>query len=99
MRYGLSVRLNPGYTDDLLSRQQRLQSESAVVLRDLDLHRLPAQNGYPVQTGSSGPGLMVWRDIDFNVLCDDLSADRTFELVHRRDTWPQPDSAGTILQE
>ena len=65
----------------LLRRQESLQAEAGQVLADLSLPALLARAGQPVQVGSSVLGLMVWRDIDFNVLCDPLSADLAFETV------------------
>ena len=65
----------------LLRRQDALQAEARAVVADLDLPNVLAHAGRPVRVGSSVLGLMVWRDIDYNVLCDAWSADRAFEAV------------------
>ena len=51
------------------------------MLADLDLPALLARAGRPVRVGNSVLGLMAWRDLDFNVLCRDLDADRVFETI------------------
>jgi len=65
----------------LLERQAALQREATEVITQLDLMNVLARAGHPVQVGSSVLGLMVWRDIDFNVLCDPLSAHAAFDVV------------------
>lgn len=66
---------------ELLARQDALQAEARVVLADLDLMRLLSAVGRPVLVGSAALGLMVWRDIDFNVMCDELHADHVFTAL------------------
>lgn len=66
---------------DLLARQDALQADVGAVLADLDLVRLLEAVGRPVIVGSVALGLMVWRDVDFNVMCDDLDPDRIFAAV------------------
>lgn len=73
--------LDPAHAAELLRRQEALQAEAEEVLADLDLSALLARAGRPVRVGSSVLGLMAWRDIDFNVLCRDLDADRVFETI------------------
>ena len=73
--------LETAQVEHLLRRQELLQAEAHQVLAELNLPAVLARAGQPVQVGSSVLGLMVWRDIDFNVLCDPLSADRAFETV------------------
>lgn len=73
--------LDPARAAALLRRQDALQAEARAVLADLDLEAALAHAGRPVRVGSSVLGLMAWRDIDFNVLCDAWSADRAFEAV------------------
>lgn len=73
--------LDPARAAELLQRQDALQAEAEEVLADLDLPALLARAGRPVRVGSSVLGLMTWRDIDFNVLCRDLDADRAFETI------------------
>ncbi|CAA9575142.1 MAG: hypothetical protein AVDCRST_MAG49-4075 [uncultured Thermomicrobiales bacterium] len=73
--------LDPTYALDLLRRQDALQAEAGRVVVDLDLLALLAGAGRVEQVGSSVSGLMVWRDLDFNVLCRDLSSRRAFESM------------------
>jgi hypothetical protein len=54
---------------ELLRRQEALQAEAHQLIAYLDLFRVLFHAGKPEQIGSSVSGLMVWRDIDFNVLC------------------------------
>ena len=68
------------YQATLLERQAQLQAEADRVLADLGLPGLLHRAGRPVQVGSAVMGLMVWRDVDFNVLCDPLSVERVFEV-------------------
>ena len=51
------------------------------MLADLDLFRLLANVGRPVQTGSSVLGLMVGRDIDVTSLCPVLEPHPTFDAI------------------
>ena len=69
------------FADDLLRRQDDLQSEAANVVADLDLFSILSRAGEATQVGSSATGLMVQRDIDICVLCDVWSADAAFEVV------------------
>ncbi len=72
----------------LLQRQAALQREAMAVITELDLMNVLARAGHPVQVGSSVLGLMVWRDIDFNVLCDPLSAHAAFDVVRPLISYP-----------
>lgn len=65
----------------LQRRQDELQSEAAAVLAELDLLALLGRVGDPLLFGSFALGVMVWRDIDLHVYCDDYSADRCFEAM------------------
>ena len=69
--------------DELLVRQRALQAEADAVLDRLEL--LPALTtiGRPVRTGSSALGLMVWRDLDLTVVCDQLDAEAVAALGGR----------------
>jgi hypothetical protein len=58
--------------DELFDRQLRLQSEAATVIMDLRLFDALRVGGVPNPVGSLATGLMVWRDIDFTVVCDRL---------------------------
>ena len=57
---------------ELFERQLRLQSEAAGVILDLRLFDVLKAAGIPNPVGSLATGLMVWRDIDFTVVCDRL---------------------------
>lgn len=65
----------PETAGELLARQAALQSQVGEVIADLDLMSLLTVVGHPVQVGSAVTGLMVWRDIDLQVLCDGPSID------------------------
>jgi hypothetical protein len=56
----------------LFERQLRLQSAAATVITDLKLYDVLTTAGTPKPVGSMATGLMVWRDIDFTVVCDNL---------------------------
>lgn len=73
---------------ELLHRQDVLQAESRRVVAELDLPALLARAGSVEQVGSSVSGLMVWRDLDFNVLCRDLTLERAFQVMHPLLTQP-----------
>jgi hypothetical protein len=63
---------HPATAGELFERQLRLQSEAAGVIMDLKLFDLLKRAGIPKPVGSLATGLMVWRDIDFTVICDRL---------------------------
>lgn len=56
--------------DDAAEQQAALQTEGAVVLDDLNLRPILAKWGIPHLIGSMAMGLMVSRDIDFNVVVE-----------------------------
>lgn len=62
----------PPTTSELFERQLQLQTEAAVVIMDLKLFAALHAAGVPNPVGSLATGLMVWRDIDFTVVCDHL---------------------------
>jgi hypothetical protein len=66
---------------ELLRRQDSLQAEAKQVIAEINLHALLSQVGKPEQIGSSMAGLMVWRDLDFNILCPHPSLDSIFATV------------------
>ena len=80
------------YALELLRRQDALQAEARRVVAELDLVPLLSRAGRVEQVGSSVSGLMVWRDIDFTVLCRDLTTERApqsrIELYGTRDRTP-----------
>lgn len=68
--------------DDILERRQAaLQAEGAQVLARLDLLAVLSRIGLPVIVGSFALGLMVWRDIDIEVYCDEISAGKVFDTM------------------
>jgi hypothetical protein len=73
--------LDHAYAAELLQRQDALQAEARQIMTDLDLMELLQYAGRPEQVGSSVSGLMVWRDLDLNVLCQDLTIECTFETL------------------
>jgi hypothetical protein len=66
---------------ELLRRQEALQAEAQQLIVHLDLLTMLSPAGKPEQIGSSVSGLMVWRDIDFNVLCSHRSLRAVFEAM------------------
>jgi hypothetical protein len=73
--------LGATYAAELLRRQDLLQAEAQQVIVELSLHSLLSQVGKPEQIGSSIAGLMVWRDLDFNILCPSPSPDSIFAMM------------------
>jgi hypothetical protein len=69
----------PGQLDavragDLLRRQEELQVEAEEVIGDLDLFGVLGRAGSVRLIGNSATGLMVWRDLDLQVLSPDPRA-------------------------
>jgi len=62
--------LDPAYVAKLYARQEALQREAQTVVAELDLLATLGQVGQAHQLGSSISGLMVWRDLDFIIICD-----------------------------
>jgi hypothetical protein len=90
----MSDSLVPAGPDDayalaLLRRQDALQAEARRVVAELDLVPLLSRAGRVEQVGSSVSGLMVWRDLDFGVLCRNLTAERAFEAIRPLLTHPR----------
>jgi hypothetical protein len=81
--------LGSTYAAELLARQEALQSEAKSVLEDLHLIATLSPLGKPQQIGSSVTGLMVWRDIDCNVVSPRLSIPDAFEVVGQIATHPR----------
>ena len=79
----------PAYAAQLLARQQELQSEAKLVLEDLNLIATLASLGKPQRIGSSVTGLMVWRDIDCNVVTPQLSIADAFAVTGQIATHPR----------
>ena len=66
--------------EELLQRQDELQSEADEVSADLALEEALARFGEPVRVGSAALGLMIHRDLDVTVVCPRLDA-ATLEAV------------------
>lgn len=81
--------LDPAYADALLARQGALQAEAPIVIAELDLPARLARAGRVEQVGSSVSGLMVWRDLDFNIIAPALTRDRLVETIHPLCTNPR----------
>lgn len=73
--------LTKAYAEELLSRQDALQAEAYQLIKDTDLLTMLAHAGTPEHVGSSAAGLMVWRDLDFNVLSAHASPELAFETL------------------
>jgi hypothetical protein len=74
--------LTPEQAAELLHRQEALQAEAHTVLAGLNLMELLTSIGQVRQLGSSALGVMVWRDIDLNVLAAGVSIDLILETMH-----------------
>src|SRR5215213_274498 len=77
------------YARELLRRQDALQAEARGVVAELGLVPLLSRAGRVEQVGSSVSGLMVWRDLDFGVLCRDPTAERAFAAIRPLLTHPR----------
>ena len=73
--------LDPVVAIELLRRQEALQAEAQQLIVHLDLFTILSHAGKPEHIGSSVSGLMVWRDLDFNVLCPHRSLRTVFETM------------------
>jgi hypothetical protein len=69
------------HDDILLRRQAALHAEGEEVLAQLNLMQVLSKIGRPEIVGSFALGLMVWRDIDVEVYCDEVSAARVFDAI------------------
>ena len=76
-------------TKTLLQRQDMLQNEAQVVVKELNLVRLLSNAGIVRVHGSSVLGLMTWRDIDIAVSSPQLSIERVYEVMVRLLTHPR----------
>jgi hypothetical protein len=61
---------DPAYVAELYLRQEALQREAQTLVVELNLLPTLAQVGPAHQLGSSISGLMVWRDLDFIIICE-----------------------------
>ena len=70
--------LDVDYVEELYQRQQDLQVEAQEIIHDLDIVARLGQVGEVFQIGSLVSGLMVWRDIDFTIVCRERDASAIF---------------------
>jgi hypothetical protein len=73
---------------ELIQRQEALQAEAQQLIVHLDLFTVLSNAGKPEQIGSTVSGLMVWRDIDFNILCSHRSLPRVIQTMRPLLTHP-----------
>ncbi len=74
--------LDPAFAAALLRRAEALQTEAGEVMRTLDVMTMLAPLGHPEHIGSSAvSGLMVWRDIDVTVRCQDVTLERVWDAL------------------
>jgi hypothetical protein len=71
--------LEPAHAAELLARREALVSGAAAVMEDLKLIPVLSRVGIAEQVGSCASGLMVWRDIDINVVSPGLSIFEAFD--------------------
>jgi hypothetical protein len=79
--HSVAEQLSPTDAAELLRRQAALQREAEAVVAELDLPGVLGRIGIPEWIGSSRSGLMVWRDLDFGVRCDELTAERVYDAM------------------
>jgi hypothetical protein len=77
----MAATLDPAYAASLLAGQDALQAEATAVIAELALPTLLARTGQVERIGSSVSGLMVWRDLDFNIVAPTLTHDRLAETL------------------
>jgi hypothetical protein len=82
-------RLASARADELLRHQEELQAEARWVIADLDLFGVLSRAGTVRLIGSAASGLMVWRDIDLQVLSSDLRVGEVWEIIRPLATHPQ----------
>ncbi len=75
------IGLDEGYAAELILRADDLQDEANQLIADLDLPVMLGRAGRAEHIGSSATGLMVVRDLDFQVIAPGLSTDRAFATM------------------
>lgn len=68
---------------DLVVMQNKLQIDAQEVLNDLDLINLLKQYGKPSIVGSFALSLMTWRDIDLEIVVDELNKEVVAEVIKK----------------
>lgn len=69
------------YVAELYQRQQDLQVEAQEIIHELDIISRISEVGEVYQIGSLVSGLMVWRDIDFTIVCRGREAADVFRAM------------------
>ncbi len=69
------------YVAELFQRQQDLQVEAQEIIHELDIVSTLGAVGEVYQIGSLVSGLMVWRDIDFTIVCRGASPADIFSAM------------------
>lgn len=72
---------DPAYAATLLHRASSMQSEAAELLIALNLPAMLTELGEVELIGSAASGLMVWRDIDLGVRCQNLTPERAWTAL------------------
>jgi hypothetical protein len=67
--------------EELLAREDVLQAEARQFAADRDLANLLARLGRVIPVGSAVTGLMVWRDLDYTVDADGVTAKAVWGAV------------------
>lgn len=73
--------LDEDYVAELFQRQQDLQVEAQEIIHELDIVARLGEVGDVYQIGSLVSGLMVWRDIDFTIVCRSRAASEVFRAM------------------
>jgi hypothetical protein len=81
--------LEPAQAAELLARRGALVAEAAAVMEDLKLMPVLSRVGTVRQVGSSASGLMVWRDIDINVVSPGIGISEAFDTMREFVAHPQ----------
>lgn len=66
---------------DLLQNQDQLQKEGKELLNRIGLIEFLSKFSTPEMVGSMASGLMVWRDIDIEIIKEELNEDEYWETV------------------
>lgn len=77
----MSDRSDPARVEELLHRQDELQAEAERVAADLELFGVLGRAGTVRLIGSAATGLMVWRDLDLQILSPGLTAGDAWDVV------------------
>ncbi|GAA0730261.1 hypothetical protein GCM10008905_31330 [Clostridium malenominatum] len=67
--------------EELFQMQSDLQMEASELEKLLNLNELLQRVGEPIRVGSSALGLMVWRDLDITVVCNDLNIEKIADIA------------------